>query len=520
MLSATRVNEVSNAPESRPESDAGAIARATKRWLRFYASLSEIDKIVLDKAALGQKLKVVCFDHNVPYDTLQKRFKRWQEDLRLPSLNVLLYVWQVVRAQHPEDTSALADEVPTLMRYAPDVALEAAMQRRPGYKEVRLPESLSARAPGLDGFRSDSLRQRDIAEQMGECVMSPALWLALLTIGQQVGAMGLQRAVVPFQHQLFLQMLGAADSADVSSIAQLQFFEAIENDEASGSGQWGAGAPLALPIAITARAMGLLAGVAPGAAESELRRSSPLQQRAFWELRAARIDYVAYVTRNDIALWQRFCASIRDDSIVTQALHAVTLDIVLAPLTGMAVALVARSARFANIHGRFAAMYQVIVRARLRHAQQLGIHPRRLLAYFALEAAGIPAHPSMIQLSASEGIVTEVDITGRFNPRQSAELSGTTIAFRSSLRRFSWRGSPTFCRRSMRSKAAHQGVHRLTCLQERRRRSRAAKIFAKQSVVTVVFAIKAIDDIHKCTHQSRLKLAAALVFYTLQRIGD
>lgn len=412
MSSTPQVNKISDAPESRSATEAAAIARATKRWLRFYAALSEVDKIVLDKAALGQKLKVVCFDHNVPYDTLQKRFKRWQEDLRLPSLNVLLYVWQVVRAQQSEDASGVADEVPTLMRYAPDVALEAAMQRRPGYKEVRLPESLSRRAPGLNGLRPDALRWQDLAEQMGECVMSPALWLALLTIGQEVGAMGLQRAVVPCQHQLFLQMLGAADSADLSAAAYAEFFEALESDEETGAGQWGAGAPLALPMAITARAVGVLAGVAPCAAETDLRRSSPLQQRAFWELRASRIDYAAYVTRNDIALWQRFCAGIRDDSIATKALHAVTLDIVLAPLTGMAVALVARSARFASIRDEFAAMYQVIVRARLRHAQQLGIHPRRLLAYFALEAAGIPAHPSMIQLSASENIVTEVDIAG------------------------------------------------------------------------------------------------------------
>lgn len=129
-------------------------------------------------------------------------------------------------------------------------------------------------------------------------------------------------------------------------------------------------------------------------------------------MRAARIDYAAYVTRNDIALWQRFCAGIRDDNAVVATLRAVTLDIVLAPLTGMAVALVVRSARFASIREQFTAMYQVIVRARLRHAQQLGIHPRRLLAYFALEAAGVPAHSSMMQLSAGENIVTEVDISG------------------------------------------------------------------------------------------------------------
>lgn len=374
---------------------------------------------MLDKAALGQKLKVVCSAHDVSYDTLQKRFKRWQEDLCLPSLNVLLYVWQVVRTQRAERATEVADDVLTLMRLAPEVALAAALQQRLGDREVSLPDSLSVRAPGLGTLRSDLLRQQDAAEQMGECVMSPALWLALLTIGQQVGAMGLQRAVVPFQHQLFLQMLGAADSADTSSTAQAQFFKALEIDEITGLGQWGPGAPLALPMTITARAMGLFSDVAPCATESNLHRSPPLQQRGFWESHAARINYAAYVTRNDIALWQRFCAGIRDDNIVTTTLQAVTLDIALAPLTGMAVALVARSARFANIRGQFAAMYQVIIRARLRHAQALGLHPQRLLAYFALEATGIAAHPSMMQLSASENIVTEVDISG---PVYQAEM--------------------------------------------------------------------------------------------------
>ena len=422
----SHTREVSEPSASRSLSEAEAIARATARWQRFHASLSEVDKIVLDKAARGQKLKVVCSAHDVPYDTLQKRFKRWQEDLRLPSLNVLLHVWQVVRTQRVERATEVADDVPTLMRFAPEVALAAALQQRPGYREVSLPDSLSVRAPELGALRSDPLQQQDVAEQMRECVMSPALWFALLTIGQQVGAMGLRRAVVPFQHQLFLQMLGAADNADVSSMAQMQFFEALECDETTSAGQWGAGAPLALPIAITARAMGLFSDVAPCATESNLHLSPPMQQRAFWESRAARIDYAAYVTRNDIALWQRFCAGIRDDNIVTTTLQAVTLDIALAPLTGMAVALAARSARFAHIRDQFAAMYQVIIRARLRHAQALGIHPRRLLAYFAIEATGIPAPPSMMQLSANENIVTEVEISEPVLPAKMRRVERRT----------------------------------------------------------------------------------------------
>ena len=71
-------------------------------------------------------------------------------------------------------------------------------------------------------------------------------------------------------------------------------------------------------------------------------------------------------------------------------------------------------------------MYQVIIRARLRHAQALGIHPRRLLAYFAIEATGIPAPPSMMQLSANENIVTEVEISEPVLPAKMRRVERRT----------------------------------------------------------------------------------------------
>ena len=84
--------------------------------------------------------------------------------LGLPSLNVLLYMWQVVRNHQPRSASGATDitnattlaqthlhasDVPTLMRYASEVALEVAMQARPGYTEVSLPDSLRARSRGV-----------------------------------------------------------------------------------------------------------------------------------------------------------------------------------------------------------------------------------------------------------------------------------------------------------------------------------------------------------------------------------
>ena len=70
------------------------------------------------------------------------------------------------------------------------------------------------------------------------------------------------------------------------------------------------------------------------------------------------------------------------------------------------------ASRFAAIRDQFTLMYLVILRARLRHAQYLGMHPRRMLAYFALQEVGIPVHASTLQLGPDESILSEVDFSG------------------------------------------------------------------------------------------------------------
>lgn len=403
-------------PITESRGDLSAIERATQKWQEFYSALGDVDKIVLDKAAAGHKLKVVCYEHDVPYDTLQKRFKRWQDQLGLPSLQVLLYVWRIVRTTAAKgEVNLPEDSVPTLMRFAPEIALEVAMREHAGYHEISLPAALRAQAIRPSSTAAEIDRRAHAAERMTECVMSPALWLALLSVGQEVGGAGLQRAVVPAQHQLFLQMLGTADPADLPDTSVASLFAALDRDEYSSSGQWGAGAPVALPLVLTARAMGLLARFTRCDTEAMLRAQPPMQQRIFWESRVERIKYAAYDTRNDVALWQRFCAIVHDPAAAADLLRGVTLDIVLGPLTGLAVAIVARAPRFAAQRETFARMYSVVVRARLRHAQHFGIHPVRLLGYFAMEDAGIPTHSTHARLGPDESIVTTVDIKSAVN---------------------------------------------------------------------------------------------------------
>ena len=404
--------------ESR-EAKATAIEQAVLHWQRFYRSLDDTEKRVLDRAAAGHKIKVVCYEESVPYDTLQKRFKRWQVQLGLPSLTALLHMWRMARMAQEDGKSnnataaqAAPQDEPALMRYAPEIALESALRELPGYKEVRLPEVLRQRAIAPHAIGSNLRRREERAELLAECVMSPALWQALLAVGQEVGTTGLRAAMVPMQHHLFLQMLGASDgaatnTANASSDRTAEFLRSISAYEFMGLGHGGGAVPLALPIAVTARALGLLRPHALSEGELSLTRSSPSQKKSFWEARAKRQQYAAYSAHNDIALWQRFVAGLRDEATLTEVLRGVTLDTVLGPLTGMAVSIAVCSNRFSDLSDRFAKSYDVIVRARLRHAQQLGVQPLRMLSYFSLEAAGIPAHQTMVQLAPEEAILLE-----------------------------------------------------------------------------------------------------------------
>ena len=137
-----------------------SIQRATNRWQSFFSTLSQADITVLDRAATGHKLKVVRFEQDISYDTLQKRFKRWQFALVLSSLATLLHVWRVVRVRQIETD---VDE-PTLMRYAQDVSTESA-QRVP---EIDMPSELRHRHPAAMAVASAAERRQAMAGTLAQ----------------------------------------------------------------------------------------------------------------------------------------------------------------------------------------------------------------------------------------------------------------------------------------------------------------------------------------------------------------
>ena len=51
------------------------LQRAAARWGKFFSSLDQEDCDVLDRYAIGEKLKSICFELNVQYDTYTATLK-------------------------------------------------------------------------------------------------------------------------------------------------------------------------------------------------------------------------------------------------------------------------------------------------------------------------------------------------------------------------------------------------------------------------------------------------------------
>jgi hypothetical protein len=389
--------------------DLGDIARIRPVWQQFYADLNATDKRVLDRAAAGEKLKVVCYELDVPYDTVQKRFKRWQTQLALPSLQTLLVVWRIVRSSRRAlRTDRLVDPAPALLRHAPELAIEYALQEHDAQYEVRLPEKFKACHTDWPSAVLKQAMTGSRALALAEAVFSPALWFALLVTGQENQLEGLRQALVPQQHLAFLQLLGVASGSQTHGTVQA--LQKVVDEESAADWLTLAGTPFALPLLCSGRALGRYSSLARSAAEARLRAAPPLQQRHHWEHFAERVQVTAYDAHNDVALWQRFCAVTHDVDAAMTLLRGVSLDVLLGPLAGLCVAVALAHPRFAASHSVLFKIWRAMLIARVRHAQSLGISPPGLLAYFSMEESGIATAASYFALQPDESLLDDVDI--------------------------------------------------------------------------------------------------------------
>lgn len=394
--------------------------RATNHWDHFFSSLTREDITVLDRAAAGHKMKAVCRDLDVNYDTLQKRFRRWQDDLKLTSLNSLLIVWWTVRAkERPVD----ADH-PAILRLATEVATETARRLKQPALDVEIPAAQRVRQLPAEIFAKSVQRRRGTPVTLTQCVLSPALWHALLSIAQELGALALRRAHICAQHRLFLatiapdQPIAAGDQPINKLLAWLK-----DTDRATSMMSTGRGTPVALPLVVAARRAGALDAFGFSGAECALAHAALSAADDIWQQVAAASATSACAALDDMAVlhdfWRRESsadsrAKLDDhsDSVPTHTsvdgiAEPTTPTTVLGPMSGLTMALMATQIKQPTLALAAAERLNTMVRARLRHAEILGVHPVRLLAYFSMMDAGIVGDPKSFELRRGELLLDE-----------------------------------------------------------------------------------------------------------------
>ena len=78
-------------------------------------------------------------------------------------------------------------------------------------------------------------------------------------------------------------------------------------------------------------------------------------------------------------------------------------------MTGLAMALFSVQESACETPSVVANLLRTLVRARLRHAEILGVHPARLLVYFSMQEAGMASNPESFLLHAGELLMRDGD---------------------------------------------------------------------------------------------------------------
>ena len=164
-------------------------------------------------------------------------------------------------------------------------------------------------------------------------------------------------------------------------------------------------APLALPVVIAARKALALRRFNASAAERTLAASSSAEMSTFWECIAANTGTPACCPLADVAFLQTVLQDLDNDEHLNRALVSVPKTALLGPLTGMSVAMLAMQGKQSSTSLRAYALMGVMVRARLRHAEIVGVHPLRLLTFFSMREAGLANDPTLVFLSTDERLI-------------------------------------------------------------------------------------------------------------------
>jgi hypothetical protein len=106
------LNETANQPTR--DVDAIRTLRALNRWMSFTERLDEKDRVLLDRLAIGEELKVAAAVADISYACAQKRIVRHVSALGVANASQLTSAWRKFNRK----SRVIAEETPTVLLYA------------------------------------------------------------------------------------------------------------------------------------------------------------------------------------------------------------------------------------------------------------------------------------------------------------------------------------------------------------------------------------------------------------------
>jgi len=390
--------------------DDSTLARAAARWGSFYASLDDDECELLDRFALGENLKAVCFELGLNYDTIRKRLIRRQDALGLPSTATFLHFWMTVR------NLGRGASDPTMLRYAE--LLRASLGYAPSL--VLPPPQDSAMVTRLrslfwrPGVNANS-RERADAEALTLALLSPVAWHAVLRVAPRGTWDCDALPAIPAQHELFRAIVGVAPAPSASALRHVKATYAdtyaARNTRDMLRAPW-----LAPLLSMQALHSALVATANLGAPrEGVWHAPAPLEEEAF----AAGDDY---------RYWQQLSDALGsgDRLRVQQVVATINERHQFGPLTGLALAVSFFNTCSPPLRAMLSPTINRLVSTRLHLAESLQIHPVRLLAHIAQLECGLAAGGDGYLLLADERLAALSVEQLLPEVRQLASQGGTT----------------------------------------------------------------------------------------------
>lgn len=363
--------------------DEVSLARAAARWGAFFASLEEDECELLDRFALGDNLKSVCFELGLSYDAIRKRLIRRQDALGLPSTATFLHFWMTVRGLG----RTAAD--PTMLRYAE--LLRASLGYAPSMvlpSPDPSPVTLHLQTRRWRPTPSATSRERSDAELLTLSLLSTSTWHAVLVVATNESRSDQPPPHVMVQHELFQRVVFTHSPRPLSR----QLSDAVTHLLDAGSGSW------------THAILSL------GTTQSSLL--TPATDLP-WHCPAGGLTLPdatcdgAFDSYRDFKFASEFCAALSQNQTADLQRHLSQVDdgIVYGPLTGLALSVAFFRSTSPGLRATISPVLNRVISCRAHLAESISIHPIRLVESVALIECGVSVSHDRYLLSGDEKLV-------------------------------------------------------------------------------------------------------------------